>query len=309
MPVGSGTFQGEWRSFSYEAKAFVLESLLGWKDRPDTADYLEAICKVSPGDYFQRYTEQTPMPGAYWSSGYHTLGLYYTAVAYRRLGKQYREQFERWHRQVCQSLTQRQNPQGSWKGWFGDAFGTALACLTLAADSDALSGFASSDIEPVPIAPPLADAKPLVIGRDGEISLIYAIGPSKTPHRNPTVRELVRDIGLKKKAQQTWPLQNLSPLVPSEPVTIGSTWPVNRDFVQKFFSPFHPTARGSMECRLLDRADGRARVGLTALVKFGADDAKLIETTCMEGQFELDEQGDNRGVAISTPSVAAPPSR
>ena len=63
LPPGSGTFQGEWRSFSYEAKAFVLESLLGWKDRPDTASYLEAICKVSPGDYFQRYTEQTPMPG------------------------------------------------------------------------------------------------------------------------------------------------------------------------------------------------------------------------------------------------------
>ena len=29
VAAGSGTFQGEWRSFSYEAKAFVLESLLG----------------------------------------------------------------------------------------------------------------------------------------------------------------------------------------------------------------------------------------------------------------------------------------
>ena len=37
-------------------------------------------------------------------------------------------------------------------------------------------------------------------------------------------------------------------------------------------------------------------MGLTALVKFGADDAKLIETTCMEGQFELDE---NRGTIES----------
>jgi hypothetical protein len=288
-PAEHSTFQGEWRSYSYEAKAFVLESLMGWKDRPETKAYLAALHEVTPGDYFQTYTEQTPVPGAYWSSGYHTLGLYYTAVAYRRLGKPYREQFDRWHRQVCQDLAQRQNPQGSWKGWFGDAFGTALACLTLAADGNALAAFSSSDLEAAPAAPPTANAKTLAFGRDGEISLSYTVRSAKTGNRSPSVSELVRDIGLKRKAQQTWPLQDLSPLAPSKPVTVGSTWPVSHDFVQKFFAPFHPTARGTMECCLFQRTGGRAYVGLTALVKFGADDAKLIQTTCMEGQFELDE--------------------
>ena len=288
LPPGNTTFQGEWRSYSYEANAFVLESLLGWKDRPEAKIYLEAVGRVAPRDYFQHYTEQTPIPGAYWSTGNHTLGLYYSALAYRRLGKNYKEQFTHWQEQVCGDLAKCQNSKGAWKGWFGDAFGTALACLTLAADSDALAEFTISDLEAVPSASS-GDAKRLAVGGDGELRLGYTIGPSKTMHASVGLERLIADIGLKKDAQRTWLLKDFSPLVPSEPVTVGTTWPVSHNFVQKFFAPFHSTVRGRMECRLIDRAGGRARVGLTALVKFGSDDAKLIQTTCMEGQFELDE--------------------
>jgi hypothetical protein len=290
LPPGKATLQGEWRSAAYEAQAFVLESILGWRDRPDANAYLEAVSGVEPAAYFRQYVERTPFRGAYWVGGYHTLGLYYTAVAYRRMGKDRGDAFAKWHQEVASHLTRCQNEQGAWKGWFGDSYGTAFACLTLAADGNGLETFSAADESSgaaKPKAP--ADAARTVLAGGEQIKLTYSLAQARTRHAQPGAKELALKAGLK-EGEATWSGKDLAALLPREPVGAGSVWMVPQELASRLFSPFHPTARGSIEAQVKRRTDKGLEVALSGIAKFGLPDADMIVTTCLSGSMEVDDK-------------------
>jgi hypothetical protein len=288
LPPGKATFQGEWRSFTYEANAFVPASLLGWKDRPETSVYLEAIEEVDPAAYFRQYTEQTPMRGAYWTSGNHTLGLYYTAVACRRMGEDYREEFEKWHKTIGEYLPKYQNKDGAWKGWFGDVYGTAFACLTLAADSDTLEAYhaagqaADKTEEKEPENP-----RKITLAGDWELKLACTLSAPETRHDWQGFDATVKSVGLKEDEKAFKPAE-MQALFPDEDIGKGSMWVVPEEFVSKFFSAFHATARGTMRVEVLEVTGDEFELGLRALVKFGEDSAPHVQTTSLSGTAKVD---------------------
>lgn len=285
---GRATVQGEWRSYSYEANAFVLASLLGWKNRPETSVYLEALGKVDPSEYFSQYTEQPPGRGVYWGSGYHTLGLYYTALAYRRLGGTFKKKFLRWHGEVVKNLTKCQNSEGAWKGWFGDVYGSAFACMTLAADTDKLEMFNAAN-EFATASEPAKPENPrnVTLAGNWSLKLNYGLEEAGNEHKWSGFDATVKKVGLS-QGSKTWALSELQDLFPKTPVDKGSAWAPPGDFVAKLFSTFHPITRAIMEARVLKCSDGICDVSLRALVKFGRDGGPHILTTSMQGAMKVD---------------------
>jgi hypothetical protein len=301
LPPGKVTFQGEWRSFTYEANAFVLSSLLGWKDRPDVKVYLEALEKVNPAAYFRRYTEQTPMRGAYWTSGYHTLGLYYTAVACRRMGDEYEEKFGKWHKSICEYLAKYQNEKGAWKGWFGDVYGTAFACLTLAAETDELDGFKAADEAATPQKQAeVENPKKITLAGDWNLKLNCSLAKPRTRHDWQGYDKTVKSVGLKQGAG-TMSRAQMQTFFPDAAIAKGSSWVVPEESVSKLFATFHSTARGTLKVEVLDVSGNVYELGLRALVKFGENSASHIQTTSFFGKAKIDtSSGKVLGLEMDT---------
>jgi len=303
LPPGKATFQGEWRSFTYEANAFVLASLLGWKDRPEVSVYLEALEEVDPADYFRSYTEQTPMRGAYWTSGYHTLGLYYTAVSCRRMGEEYKGKFEKWHESVCENLAKFQNEAGTWKGWFGDVYGTAFVCLTIAANEDKLENYRAANefaTEKKLVEP--ENPKKITLAGEWNMKFDCKLEKAETRHDWQGFEATVKNVGLKEGANTVSRIQ-LQGLFPEILLGQGSAWSVSEEFVSRFFATFHPSARGVMQAEVIGISGDIFEIKLRALVKFGENSANHIQTTSMEGILKVDV-GSGKVLSLSLETIS-----
>jgi hypothetical protein len=287
-PPGERTLQGEWRSFSYEANAFVLASLLAWQKRPPVKAYLDDVEAVTPAGYFARYTEKPPFPGVYWSSGYHTLGLYYTALAFRRAGEAYRERFAKWHDDVAVGLAKIQNDQGAWKGWFGDVYASAFACLTLAAEKGSLALF-QPDAPPSHEKASAAPRKtiPFQLKQGSELALSYSIAPAATLHRWQGHAATVKHVGLK-EGRRAWGADALTDWFPANEIPLEGLWTIKPESASRFFSVFHAAARGTIELEVAGRKGNVVDVIVRSLVKFGKEADSHILTTAMTGLLELD---------------------
>jgi len=287
LPPRPETTQGEWRSFSYEANAFTVASLLGWKDRPDTKVYLEALRSVSPEGYFATFTESTRMRGVYWATGNHTLGLFYTALAFRRLGESRAEEFAKWHERVAAGLAKMQREGGAFKGWFGDVYGTAFTCLTLGARTGKLAQFAADG---VPVARKEIDAAGApAIALEGERKLAIGafLSAAKSRHGWKGLSATRDSVGLKEGATE-WSPTDLEAFLPAGPVPVGREWEVPAETVERLFSPFHPHVRGVMAARATAFEKGTLTLELRALVKFGEASASHVQTTSFDGTARID---------------------
>lgn len=289
LPPRPETVQGEWRSFSYEANAFVLASLLGWKERPDTAVYLEALESVAPEAYFRAYTETTVMNGVYWATGNHTLGLLYSALAFRRLGEAHADAFGAWHADVAARLAEVQRADGAFKGWFGDVYGTAFACLTLGARSDRLAWFHAAAGTPTEApAGPAGEGAPPALDETRALRVTASLQEASTRHRWSGLEATVEGVGLQ-AGRTALPAALLRTLLPtSGPLTPGRRWAVPAGTVARLFQPFHETVRGRMEAEVVGREGDRVDVALRALVKFGPESGSHVLTTSFSGTMQLD---------------------
>lgn len=290
LPPRPETIQGEWRSFSTEANAFTVASLLGWRDRPDTQVYLEALGRVTPADYLRSYTESTTMQGVYWSTGNHILGLFYTALAYRRLGVGKAEEFAAWHDQVSRGLAAMQREDGAFKGWFGDVYGTAFTCLTLGARTAGLAQFEAGGA-PVAATPPSGEGAPApVLADDATLAIGAFLSPARTRHGWKGFETTVSSVALAEGASE-WTSGDLRALLPEGPMPVGREWAVPSEAVERLFSPFCEHVRGVAAARAAGFADGVLEVELRALVKFGEAAAGHVQTTSFEGSMRIDVPG------------------
>jgi hypothetical protein len=286
LKPGKPTFQGEWRSFSYEANAFVLSSLLGWKNRPETEVYKDALGKISVSSYLARYTEQTRYQGAYWSTGNHTLGLYYSALAYRRAGESFKDKFEKWHGEVVSGLAKFQNEKGTWKGWFGDVYGSAFVCLTLGTDTDRLATYTAAD-ESGKAEKPAEPENAVKVTLKSKLKLDYNLKKPATRHNWQGFSKTVSNVGLE-KGEKNWPVSEIQNLFPETAIGEGSAWEIPGDFVIKFFATFNKTARGMVTAKVIGREGNVLEIELRALVKLGKDGSSHILTSSLKGNMKVD---------------------
>jgi dienelactone hydrolase len=282
------TVQGEWRSFSYEANAFTLASLTGWKDRPATAVYLKAIQGVDPEAYFKRFIERSPMVGVYWATGNHTLGLYYASLAFRRMGEDQQERFAAWHKQVSAHLAKIQRKDGAWQGWFGDVYGTAFSCLTLAAvESNKLAHLTPAGGSTPPHKIEVKNAAAVKLKATTSLTLKYALAKAATRHRWQGFKKTVAAVGLK-SGTKAWTDADLQGLFPKEAIGVGSRWAIPDGPLAKLLSPFHETVATRMEAKVTSRKGALLTIQLRGLAKFGKPKAGHVQTTTFRGQILVD---------------------
>jgi len=288
LKPGLKTVQGEWRSYSYEAHAFVLSSLLGWNKHPEIEAYYKLIKKVPVEVYFKNFTEKSFARNIYWATGFHTLGLYYSGLAFKRLGHEHSDSFSQWHKKVITHLGKIQNKKGNWMGWFGDVYGTAFSCLTIALDKNKLALF-----NPMPVNPQekknLARS-PLIkmtIMQKQDFVLDYKISKSKTKDSWSGLNNTIKKVGLNQK-KVTYKAVDLQKLLPEKEVHVGSSWLIPADVAARFFKPFHTECRAIFKAKLSNLNQGIAEIQLRSLVKLGNISNKHLLTTAMRGKILLD---------------------
>ncbi|GEM_PF-6452887 len=302
----SYTLQGEWRSFTYEARAFTLASLLGWSPRPETALYWNQIQQVGADAYFLAYTEVPPAPGAYWVDGLHTLGLFYSSLAIQRMPEEARP--DEWHQKVSRQLTKRQLETGQWKGWFGDTYGTAFALLTLQSADSPLSMFTGVRKQEASQPQNLRLSFPDDLEQD--IRLMLDVKDSQTRYRQDYERILsvcrlkdgVSEITLDREDLLSFfqkspglydrtQIGNLQEVSEKEEkgeehlFHLGEVWVIPQEVGDRLFEPLSPVARSELQAELAEVTEDRIRLKLAGLVKFGEPGFALIQTNALLGEL------------------------
>ncbi|MBI4231145.1 MAG: hypothetical protein HY608_09955 [Planctomycetes bacterium] len=121
-----GGFRNQSASASHEPTAVAIAALQAAGEHP-SLDYLQ---RELPANFLANLPETA---GGGQSGGYprglRLYGMLWTSIAYCRSGD--REWSAAWQVEIADGLLEHQNPDGSWQGWFGPEYGTAMAVLTL----------------------------------------------------------------------------------------------------------------------------------------------------------------------------------